>query len=156
MLDTGSLPGTEFGHMVIQKNGIECKCGKKGCFEKYASMKAFKDNLRTILGVDEKTRGQELLDIIRKNKQGDDNYEAIENVIQEYIENLAIGISNLINIFEPEAVGLGGSFVYFEDVLLDRLKQELLKPNMLFNKRDNIIVEPAILENDAGIIGAIL
>lgn len=156
LLDTGSLPGTEFGHMVIQKNGIECKCGKKGCFEKYASMKAFKDNLRTILGVDEKTRGQELLDIIRKNKQGDDNYEAIENVIQEYIENLAIGISNLINIFEPEAVGLGGSFVYFEDVLLDRLKQELLKPNMLFNKRDNIIVEPAILENDAGIIGAIL
>ena len=118
--------------------------------------KLFKDNLRTILGVDEKTRGQELLDIIRKNKQGDDNYEAIENVIQEYIENLAIGISNLINIFEPEAVGLGGSFVYFEDVLLDRLKQELLKPNMLFNKRDKIIDENAILENDAGIIGAIL
>ena len=42
LLDTGDLPGCEIGHMIIQKDGLECKCGKKGCFEKYASMKAFK------------------------------------------------------------------------------------------------------------------
>lgn len=156
LLNTGNLPGAEFGHMVIQKDGIECKCGKKGCFEKYASMKAFKDNLRNVLGVDEKTRGQELLDIIRNNKKENPNYEAIEKVKKEYIENLAIGIGNLVNIFEPEAIGIGGSFVYFEDVFLDSLKQELLKPNMLFNNRDEVIIETAILGNDAGIIGAIL
>ena len=67
LLDTGELPGCEFGHMVIQRDGIKCNCGKQGCFEKYASMKALKTNLRKNLGLDEKTRGQELLDIIRKN-----------------------------------------------------------------------------------------
>ena len=49
LLDTGELPGCEFGHMLIEKNGRLCKCGKRGCWETYASMKAFKDNLRKIL-----------------------------------------------------------------------------------------------------------
>ena len=96
LLDTGDLPGCEFGHMVIQRDGIKCNCGKQGCFEKYASMKALKTNLRQILGVDEKTRGQELLDIIRKNPKD----EKINKVMNEYIEYLSIGISNLINIFQ--------------------------------------------------------
>ena len=117
LLDTGELPGCEFGHVIIQKDGLKCNCGKNGCFEKYASMKALKTNLRQVLGVDEKTRGQELLDIIRKNP---DN-EELNKVIDEYIEYLSIGLSNLINIFEPEAIGIGGSFVYFSDVLLDKL-----------------------------------
>ena len=60
----------------------------------------------------------------------------------------------MVNIFEPEAIGIGGSFVYFEDVLLDRLKNEILQDNLLFNGRKEIIIEPALLGNDAGIIGA--
>lgn len=150
LLDTGELSGCEFGHMIIQKDGIKCNCGKNGCFEKYASMKALKNNLRTALGVDEKTRGQELLDYLRKNP---DN-EQINNIIDEYIEYLSIGVSNLINIFEPEAVSIGGSFVYFADVLLDRLKNNIQKKNYLFNARKELIIIPAALGNDAGIIGA--
>lgn len=156
LLDTGNLPGCEFGHMIIQKDGIECNCGKRGCFEKYASMKALKTNLRTYLGLDEKTRGEELLDIVRNNKEGNKNYEVIENIISDFIENLAIGISNLINIFEPEAIGIGGSFVFFEEVLLDRLKKEMLKKNLLFNVRESLNIETAVLGNEAGIIGASL
>lgn len=154
LLDTGNLPGCEFGHMIINKNGTQCTCGKKGCFERYASMKALKNNLRRELGLDETTRGQELFDMIRNNKQGDFNYEKIENTVEEFIENLAIGISNLINIFEPEAVGIGGSFVYFEEVLLYRLKDKLVNGDYLFNKRESVNIETAILGNDAGIIGA--
>ena len=150
LLDTGTVPGCEFGHMVIEKNGILCNCGRKGCFEKYASMKALKNNLRKVLNLDEKTRGQELLDIIRKSE----NNKKIEKVINEFIENLSIGIANLINIFEPEAIGIGGSFVYFEDILLDRLKTNILQKEYLFNKREKIIILPAILGNDAGIIGS--
>lgn len=156
LLDTGDLPGCEFGHMVIDKNEITCNCGKKGCFERYASMKAFKNNLRASLGYDEKVHGEQLLDIIRHNNPTNENYENIENVIQEYIENLAIGVANLINIFEPEAIGIGGSFVYFEEVLLNRLKQELQKESALFNTRENVEIETAILGNDAGMIGAVL
>ena len=150
LLDTGELPGCEFGHIVVQKDGIKCNCGKKGCFEKYASMKALKNNLRTSLGLDETTRGQELLDMIRKN--GED--EKIKKIVDEYIEYLSIGISNLINIFEPEAVGIGGSFVFFADVLLEKLKNNIQEKKYLFNERKELIIVPAALGNDAGIIGS--
>lgn len=156
LLDTGELPGCEIGHIVIEKNGLECNCGKKGCFEKYSSMKAFKNNLRKALGFDETVSGKELLVIMKNTKREDKNYKKIEKVKKEFIENLALGISNLVNIFEPEAIGIGGSFVYFEEVLLGDLKKELLTKNLLFNPRKEINIQTAVLGNDAGIIGAIL
>ena len=156
LLNTGDFPGCEFGHMIIEKNGRQCKCGKKGCFERYASMKILKDNRITELGLDEKTRGQEIFDIIRNNNSENPNYERIEKTVNEFIENLAIGISNLVNVFEPEAIGIGGSFVYFEEVLLNRLKTRILEENLLFNERNTINIETAILGNESGIIGAVI
>ncbi len=156
LLEVGELPGCEFGHMIIQKNGLQCNCGKKGCFEKYASMKAFKDNLRNVLNLDEKTSGKDLLDIIRRNPQGSENFNKINKVIEEYIDNLSIGISNLINIFEPEAVVIGGSFVFYEEIFMNRLKEKILNNSLLFNQRKEIIIQTAILGNDAGLIGATL
>jgi len=133
LLDTGNLPGCEFGHMIIEKDGIKCNCGKKGCFEKYASMKSFKNNLRRELGLDNTIRGNELFELIKNNPQD----ERINKVVNEFIEYLSIGISNLINIFEPEVVGIGGSFVYFQDVLLDKLKENILSKSYLFIKEKN-------------------
>ena len=156
LLNTGDFPGCEFGHMIIEKNGRQCKCGKKGCFERYASMKILKDSIRSELGLDEKTRGQEIFDIIRNNNFENPNYERIEKTVNEFIENLAIGISNLVNVFEPEAIGIGGSFVYFEEVLLNRLKTRILEENLLFNERNTINIETAILGNESGIIGAVI
>ena len=156
LLDTGDLPGCEIGHMVIEKDGLECNCGRKGCFEKYASMKAFKNNLRKGLGYDENFSGKELLALIKNTKKEDKNYNVINKIKQEYIKYLAIGLANLINIFEPEVIGIGGSFVYFEDVLLDDLKNEIISKDMLFNKRKEINIQTAVLGNEAGIIGAVL
>ena len=156
LLDTGDLPGCEFGHMLIEKNGRLCKCGKKGCWETYASMKAFKDHLREILELDEKTSGKELLDILRKMEKNHPKYIQTNKLIEQYIDYLSIGISNLINIFEPEAIGIGGSFVFYEEVFLKKLKSKLLKDNLLFNERNEINIQTAILDNDAGIIGATL
>lgn len=150
LLNTGNLPGCEFGHMIIHKNGKECNCGNKGCFEKYASMKMLKNNLRLELGLEETTRGQVLLDMMRKEKEN----QIINQVVEEFIDDLCIGISNLVNIFEPEAIGIGGSFVYFSDVLLDKIKLRL--NNYLFNKREETIILPAVLGNDAGIIGSVI
>ena len=149
LLDTGEVHGCEFGHMIIEKNGLQCNCGKKGCFEKYGSMKAFKNNLRNELGLDERTRGQDLIEIMRK----DEKNEKVNKVIQEYIENLSIGISNIINIFEPEVIGIGGSFVFYSDILLEKLKQNIINKNYLFNPRKEINIVTATLGNDAGIIG---
>ena len=151
LLTAGDRPGFEFGHMVIQKGGIECTCGRKGCFERYASMKVFKNNLRDALGLDETTRGQELLEMIRNNKPGNKNYEIIENTVSDFIEYLSTGIINLINIFEPQVIGIGGSFVHFEDVFLDRLIEKI---NEEMKQREKITIKTAVLGNDAGIIGA--
>lgn len=91
--------GFEVGHMTINKIGQKCNCGKKGCFEVYGSIKKFKDkikkelNLKTIEGIELKNK------IIQK-----DNLKKIEKIMDKYTEDLAIGISNLINIFEPEVV----------------------------------------------------
>lgn len=156
LLDTGNLPGCEFGHMIIEKNGKPCNCGKKGCWEKYASMKAFKDNLREILQLDEKTSGKELLEILRKNNKDSKNYVQINKLIEQYTTYLSIGISNLVNVFEPEAVGIGGSFVYYEEIFLEKLKRKIIEDKLLFNERKEIIIQTAILDNDSGIIGATL
>lgn len=156
LLDAGNLPGCEFGHMIIEKDGLLCGCGKFGCWQQYASMKALKNNLRKKLGYDEQTDSKQLLNLLRNIKTNDKDFSTINEIIEDYIEDLSIGISNLINIFEPEVIGIGGSFVYFKDVLLDKLENKLLKDNLLFNSRKEIKIETAILENDAGIIGAVL
>lgn len=156
LLTAGNRPGYEFGHMVIQKDGIECTCGRKGCFERYASMKAFKNNLRKALGVDDTTRGEELLKIIRDSKPGDKDYEKIQNTIDDFIDNLSLGLVNLINIFEPQVIGIGGSFIHFEDVFLERLIKEVNSQSKGKSGRDEFIIRPAVLGNDAGIIGATL
>ena len=156
LLDTGDLPGCEFGHMLIEKNGRLCKCEKKGCWETYASMKAFKNHLRELLELDEKTSGKELLDILRKMQKDDSKYAQTNKLIEQYIDYLSVGISNLINIFEPEAIGIGGSFVFYEEIFLEKLKAKLLKDNLLFNERKEMNIQTAILDNDAGMIGATL
>lgn len=155
LLDTGDLPGCEAGHMVIQKDGLLCNCGKRGCFEKYASMKAFKDSLRNNLPYREYQTGKMLKNLLKEKTNNEQLNLKIDKTVEEYIQYLALGISNLINIFEPEVIGIGGSFVYFADMLLPKLKQKLLEENILFNHRDDIEIKVAKLGNDAGIIGAI-
>ena len=152
LLSADEVPGYEFGHMIIKHNGKLCKCGKRGCFEQYGSMKVLKQKIIEELKLNEKTDGEKLLGIIKREK----NNPAIKDIIDEYLTDLSIGISNLINIFEPQAIGIGGSFVFFSDMLLPELKNKLLKDNLLFNKRDELIINNATLGNDAGMIGAAL
>ena len=156
LLDAGEYPGCEFGHLVIKENGLECNCGRKGCFEKYGSMRAFKDNLRNELGLEDKTSGKELMAILKNTTKESKDYAKIEKVRKQYIRDLSVGITNLVNIFEPEAIGIGGSFVYFSEALLDDIKELIIKENMLFNSRKEINIQTAVLGNEAGIIGAIL
>lgn len=151
LLEAKKVPGFEFSHMIIKKDGNLCSCGKRGCFETYASMKRFKEriseeyNLNTFSG-----------EKIRKFINENPNDSRLNYMINNYIEDLSIGISNLINIFEPEIICIGGSFAEYEEILYEPLKRKLLEGNLLFNKRDDIIIKHAQLKNDAGIIGATL
>lgn len=151
LLKPKKYEGFEIGHVVIEKNGIECNCGRKGCFEKYASMRALKDRVEVT------TNNKNLSSIeIKEILENENHSDEIENIINEYIENVSLGLANLINIFEPEVISIGGSFVYFKDILLDRLNKKLKEKNMLFNNQEVPKLVMAKLKNDAGIIGSVI
>lgn len=151
LLEPKNVPGFEFSHTIIHKNGELCNCGKRGCFEVYASLKRFKEKLVKEFNLNS-LDGECIREFIRQNP---DN-STLKYMINNYVEDLSIGISNIINIFEPEAICLGGSFAEYEDILYQPLKKALLSGNLLFNKRCDIIIKLAELKNDAGIIGATL
>ena len=137
--------GFEIGHIVIEKNGIQCNCGRQGCFEKYASMKALKDTVQKEFNRENLT-GRELKEILID----ENNKPKTDVIINEYIENLSLGLANLINIFEPETISIGGSFVHYKDLMLDKLIKKLNEKNMLFNNNGAPKIVMAKLKNDAG------
>lgn len=148
LLEGEKYEGLEFGHMIIQKNGLMCNCGKRGCLEQYTSLLKFKENLIKKLELTKIAKGEEIREKMEKNPQ------KISKIKEEYINNLAIGISNIINIFEPEIVILGGGFAKYSYLILDDLKKQIVNSNLLFNSRKKVMIESAKLKNDAGIIGA--
>lgn len=151
LLKPKEYEGFEIGHTVIQKNGIQCNCGRKGCFEKYASMKAFKERIEKAYELGDLS-GKEIREFIDNHKEE----EKMNNVIDEYIDDLAIGLANLANIFEPQKISVGGSFVYFKDLLLEKLNIRIKQKNDIFNSNNIPQIIATKLENDAGIIGATL
>ncbi len=151
ILEPTNVPGFEFSHTIIQKDGELCNCGKRGCFEAYASLKRFKQKISNTFNLNTQT-GEDIRKFIEENP----NNEKLKEMIKEYIEYLSIGISNIINIFEPEIICIGGSFAEYENIFYEQLKGTLLHGNLLFNERQDIIIKLAKFKNDAGIIGATL
>ena len=151
MLEPDDVPGFEFSHTIIQKDGELCNCGKRGCFETYASLKRFKQRISDRFELNTLS-GKEIRKFIAENP---DN-QMIKEMIKEYVDYLSIGISNIINIFEPDAICIGGSFAEYGNIFFEPLKDVLVQGNLLFNRRNEIIIKYAKLKNDAGIIGATL
>ena len=136
------------GHMIIERNGRKCKCGKNGCYEAYASMKVFKTQIRQRIGNKNLSSKEilELLEDINTRKQVDD-------IIQNYIEYVALGIVNMARLCSADIIAIGGSFVYYKDILFNRLQKELDRI-MIPMEKQKIKVKLAELGNDAGMIGA--
>ncbi len=143
-------PGMEIGHMVIDKNGIECNCGKKGCFETYCSIKRLKNKLINEMNLSKEVSSKELLEILKWRAKE----ENIKKILEEYIDNLNIGLSNIIDIFAPQAICLGGGFVYFEEILYKPFLEKYYNERKSFYKDRIPDIKLALLGNDAGIIGA--
>lgn len=151
MLEYTKEWGSEYGHMIIKKDGLECKCGNKGCFEKYASMQAFKNGIIKLLSLYPNISSENILKILT-NKVNEKNQE-VNKYIDEYIENLIIGISNIVNILSPEAICIGGSFVYYEEILYTRLLEKMNLKKFNGNKPKILLAK---MKNDAGMIGSCL
>lgn len=146
---SGKGSAGEVGHMMIDKNGLKCGCGRYGCWEKYASVSALVEQTRDAV----RERPQSILaECAKDGIDGQTVFTAIDKgsktaqeVYDSYIEYLAMGIENLINIFDPELILIAGGISRENERLLSPLKEKL-KP---FDR-----IEIAALKNDAGIIGA--
>ena len=132
--------------MIIQSNGKNCRCGRKGCFEEYASMRIFRNKIRETYNLED-VNSEIVLNLYDKRKKE----EEMNKIVDEYIEYLSIGLSNLINIFEPDVISIGGSFVHYERIFMKRLEKNLKEK---FKGRAIPLILLAKYGNDAGIIGA--
>ena len=145
----GNIYRAGYGHMVIEKNGKQCKCGKKGCFETYASIKVLRDKIKEHLNVTD-IDGKQLHEYLLLNKQD----KEISKILDNYIYNFCIGLTNIIDIDLPEVIGFGGSFSYYDDIFIDKIKETIANNNLLLHKTKMPILKMGELKNDAGIIGA--
>ena len=149
LLEVKERTGFELGHMVIEKNGTTCNCGRKGCYETYASMKRFKQAVIKEFKLSEDIKSEEIQRYIRENLEED----KVNKFINNYLDNINTGICNIIEIFEPEAICFGGSFSYYGDIFLPILEGKI-EQELKIEKKLKLLT--AKLKNDAGIIGASL
>ena len=152
LLEPKRYSGFEFGHMVVNKGGRQCSCGKKGCFETYASIKSLKNKVTETLDMDSDISGQYLREeLLIKDHPG------VQEDLEVFLDYLTVGVCNLIDIFEPEVICFGGSFSYYEgNPILDRLIAKISEPKNRFNEGEPPKIVTATYKNDAGIIGATL
>ena len=154
--------GAEAGHMVIQVGGVPCGCGRKGCFEQYASASALiRDTKRAMFehkdsimwqmtgGDPENVDGKTAF---AASREGD---AAAQTVVKNYIVYLGEGILNLVSIFRPEAVILGGGVCNEGEYLLAPLRKYVAERLYVGCDKVPLTLNRAALGNDAGIYGAL-
>lgn len=157
LLEPKRYSGFEMGHIVVNKGGRLCTCGKRGCFEAYASIKALKSKVTETLDMDSDISGEYLREVILKREVFENHNEAVIQDLEMFLDYLQTGICNYIDIFEPEIVVLGGSFSYYEkNPIFGMLLDKINAPKTTFNAGEKPKIVTAMFKNDAGIIGATL
>ena len=150
--------GSEIGHMIVGENYYNCSCGNNGCLETFCSASAVLSYARKLVA---ETEEDTVLKSVRPGSitakmvfeaavEGD---EISKKVVDRFIHYLSVGIANLINIFSPEVIVIGGGLAGAYDSYIDRLYEEV-KTKIIFKNLPFAKIVPAMLGNDAGIIGA--
>jgi glucokinase len=153
----------EPGHMVVDPNGPPCPCGQRGCWERFASGSGLARLARDaahggrlaaavdLAGGDaELVRGEHVTAAAR---QGDDDALAVLDQLADWI---AVGLANLVNIFDPALVVIGGGLVDAADLVLPRAQEHVRERVLAGGRRPLVPVVPAVLGEQAGAIGAAL
>ncbi len=155
-----NFAGGELGHTVIVANGEPCSCGRRGCWEAYASatglirqtkaaMQKNKDSIMWQLSENgEHVNGRTAFDAMRA---GD---VAGKQVVEQYIRYLACGLTNMVNIFQPEVLCIGGGISHEGETLLAPVREIIEKEQFAQTTASKTRICAAELGNDAGIIGA--
>ena len=155
--------GAEIGHMVIEHNGVECSCGRKGCYEKYASTSAlvritkeFMQNAKSKDSLMFKLCSNDINKVSGRTAftAAESNDTLAKAVLDKFFDYLACGIINVINIFQPEILCIGGGISKEGNKLLDPIMERVKKERYSKHAKTQTKLCIAKLNNDAGIIGA--
>lgn len=158
-----NFAGAELGHMVIVKGGKECACGRQGCWEAYASATGL-INLTKEKILTEKPEFSYMLKLCDddiSNVSGKTAFDAMaagdpiaKQVVEEYISYLATGVVNIINIFQPDVLCVGGGVSNQGENLLAPLRAIVERERYTKHNDKQTVICRCSLGNDAGIIGA--
>ncbi len=152
--------GGELGHTVINVDGEACTCGRKGCWEAYASATALIRQTKAAMEKDKNSLMWKLTQRNLENVNGRIPFDAMrqgdktaKEVVDTYIKYVAVGVANIINVFQPEKVCIGGGISGEKETLIAPIREFVSKEiYAVMGKPCEILV--AELGNDAGIIGA--
>ena len=155
-----NFAGAELGHIVINEGGELCGCGRQGCWEAYASATALINQTRRamvnhpeskmweIAGDLDKVDGRTAFDGMRAEDA------VASQVVDTYIQHIACGLINVINIFQPEVLCIGGGICKEGETLMKPLREHIERERYSKYSTHQTRLCVAQLGNDAGIIGA--
>ncbi len=156
--------GTELGHTVIVAGGRQCSCGRRGCLEAYASATALVKATKEVMEeLRIKSIPSKLFEVAEKEgrvsartafdamRLGD---EYAKKIVDDYIFYLSEGVTNMINIFQPDILTIGGGVCNEKDYLMIPLLARVERDQYTRDNKNKTKVMIAALKNDAGIIGA--
>ncbi|MDR1753797.1 MAG: ROK family protein [Eubacterium sp.] len=152
--------GSEVGHTVIVKDGVSCKCGRGGCFESYCSATGL---IRMTKEVMEKNPDSKLWKFAKTfdDVNGKTAFDAMRKgdlaasiLVNNFIEYLGCGITNIVNIFRPGLVLIGGGLSNEGDAIIGPLTEYVEREAFYADPGNFTKIGVAELGNDAGIIGA--
>lgn len=155
--------GGEMGHTVIMFNGKQCNCGRKGCWEQYASATALISQTKEAMLANKDSKMWQLTNGNVDNASGRTAFDAMrlgdesaQKVVDDYIAYVAVGVINIINTFQPEFVCIGGGVSHEGETLLAPLRKHVESERYSLHSSKQCAVVAAELGNDAGIFGAAL
>ena len=153
----------EPGHMVVDPDGPPCPCGKRGCWERYASggglgrlareaaLGGRLDSAMADVGGDpEAVRGEHVTAAARAG-----DAEALA-VLDDFARWIALGLANLVNVLDPSVIVIGGGLVDASDLVLPRVQARFTDLVMAGDSRPEVPIVPAELGHRAGAMGAAL
>lgn len=154
LFNGGMHHGSEPGHMILHENGLRCTCGNRGCAEVYCSAtaliregeKAAKENPDSMLCKARKMDAKWVVDCAKASDP------AAKKVFRTYLEHLACACASIFNLLDPEVLAIGGGVCGAGEYLFEPLQQMVTDRCFYHENRGKLV--PAVLGNDAGMIGA--
>lgn len=146
----------ELGHVVTHAGGRKCGCGREGCWEAYASVtgliKTTQEHRDEIAGIkpEDRISGRTVFELAKK---GDKDAERVRNL---WIEEVAIGIADMVNIFQPDELVVGGAISKEGDVIMEPVREYVKEHSFNVGDMKRTKILASRIGGDAGIIGAAL